>query len=120
MASIECQVTFINNTDSTLECIRKALEHGVFLSDPPVRITPGSKGSWHTGSNGMMTGSESIVEYRCPKSGRTYYLHASNPYVGSTWERHSIKVDDGQTTLQGHAGGSSGGRADFTFTASRK
>jgi len=120
MASIECQIVFENKTKSNLDLIKKSVEHGVFLSDPPAKIPAGMTGSWHTGSDGWATGSETIVEYKCPVSGRVYYLHAANPYVGSTWERHSIRVDDGLTSLNGHAGASSGGRADYSFKAEMK
>jgi len=38
MASIECQIVFENKTKSNLDLIKKSVEHGVFLSDPPAKI----------------------------------------------------------------------------------
>ena len=120
MASIECKVHFRNNTGMPLELHRKATEHGVFLSNPPETIGEGETGSWSTGSNGMMTGSEGLVEYKMSSPDRLFFLHWANPYVGSTWQNCHIDIEDGSYSIEGHAGSSSGGRADYDFTASRK
>lgn len=119
MAAIQCSVSLENKTGSTMTFLKKANEHGVFMSTPPLTIPNGETGSWEHGSDGVATGSEGIVEYK-DTDGRVYRCHFANPFWGSTWELHSISTNDGRFEMTGNAGGSDGGRAEFKFSARRK
>lgn len=119
MAQIQANVTFTNNTGSTLTFVKKSCEHGVFLGTPPLRIANGESGRWECGSDGIMTGTEGRIEY-VDDSKRTFHLHWDNPFVGSTKASCYLSPDDGTLTLDSHAGASSSGQARFTFMAARK
>lgn len=119
MATRQCNVTFKNDTDSTLTFVKKSSEHGEFMSTPPVKIPALNSGSWEHGSSGIATGSNGIIEYVDEKQ-RIYHLHFANPFLGATWQECFVSPNDGGVELTGDAGGSSNGNAKFTFTVKKK
>lgn len=62
-----------------------SLQHGVWGSNPPPRIEPGTLAEWVAESNGIATGTEGTVWYRLDISSSTglVRLHWDNPFVGS-------------------------------------
>jgi hypothetical protein len=113
MASRSATVTFINNTDLTLNLINAKLSHGVWTTNlyPPENIAAHSKATWESESDGFMTGTEGTVTYSGSAGNNTVSWDV--PYAGSN--SYGSGAPSGYTLT--HSGGS-GDNASVTFTLS--
>ncbi|MEU1289755.1 hypothetical protein [Kitasatospora sp. NPDC005856] len=83
-------VVKLNNwTGCTLTRENWWLDHGIWTSEPPVRIYANQQGQWSSESNGFATGTEGHARFfseNCADpvlNGRILQVHWNNPYVGS-------------------------------------
>ncbi|MFD7645776.1 hypothetical protein ACFV4P_34610 [Kitasatospora sp. NPDC059795] len=83
-------VVKLNNwTGCTLTRENWSLSHGIWTTQPPVRIYDQQQGRWASESNGFATGTEGIARFfaeNCANpvlNGRIVQVHWNNPYVGS-------------------------------------
>ncbi|MFD0275462.1 aegerolysin family protein [Kitasatospora sp. NPDC127111] len=94
-------VVKLNNwTGCTLTRESWELSHGIWTSEPPVRIYDQQRGSWSSESNGFATGTEGYAQFyaeNCANpvlNGRLVRVHWNNPYVGSNsydWAGSDLK-----------------------------
>lgn len=85
MATRSVTIKVHNKLDVALIFDHESIQHGVWGSDPPPRIGPGTLPQWVAESDGVATGTEGTVWYRLdiPSSTVLVRLHWDNPFVGS-------------------------------------
>ncbi len=85
MAARSVTIKVDNKFDVALVFDHDSIQHGVWGSNPPPRIEPGTLAQWVAESDGVATGTEGTVWYRLdiPSSIGLVRLHWDNPFVGS-------------------------------------
>ena len=85
MAARSVTIKVENKFDAALVFDHESLQHGVWGSNPPPRIEPGTLAQWVAESDGIATGTEGTVWYRLDIPGSTglVRLHWDNPFIGS-------------------------------------
>jgi hypothetical protein len=87
MAARSVFVNFDNKSDVALIRDSGSLSHGIWTTQPPVRIEAGANVSWESESSGFATGTEGEVTYKIETGpGQTdgsAHFHWDNPFVGS-------------------------------------
>src|SRR5262245_36573005 len=91
MAARSVTVSFTNKSNIALILSGKALQHGVWTTEPPARIEAGQSVAWESESSGFATGTEGDASYTIeglPGTTGGSTFHWDNPYVGSNsyWE----------------------------------
>lgn len=112
MAARSVDVTFNNETDSTMHRTYMKLDHGAWCenSSPPETIAAHESGQWCSESDGFMTGTEGTVHYHLDGEG-TVKVHWDNPYSGSNSYKYSAPKN-----FEIEKDGGSGDNARVTFT----
>jgi len=87
MAARSVTVNFVNNSDVALILDSASLSHGIWTTQPPVRIEAGTTVSWESESSGVATGTEGEATFKIETGpGQTdgsAHFHWDNPFVGS-------------------------------------
>ncbi|GEP61805.1 aegerolysin family protein [Reyranella soli] len=85
MAARSVTIKVDNKFDVALVFDHNSIQHGIWGSNPPPRIEPGTLKQWVAESDGVATGTEGTVWYRLDIPGSTglVRLHWDNPFVGS-------------------------------------
>lgn len=85
MAARSVTIKVENKFDVALLFDHDSLQHGIWGTNPPPRIEPGTLAQWVAESDGFATGTEGTVWYRLDTPGSTglVRLHWDNPFVGS-------------------------------------
>jgi hypothetical protein len=85
MAARSVTIKVEKKFDVALVFDHQSIQHGVWGSNPPPRIEPGTLAQWVAESDGVATGTEGTVWYRLDIPGSTgmVRLHWDNPFVGS-------------------------------------
>ncbi|TWP33424.1 beta/gamma crystallin-related protein [Leekyejoonella antrihumi] len=73
--------TLLNATGLPLARTGIELDHGIWVTTPPISIGAGQTGGWRTESSGFLTGTEGRATYQ--GGSVTATVHWDNPYVGS-------------------------------------
>ena len=85
MAARSVTIKVDHQFDVALVFDHDSLQHGIWGTNPPPRIEPGTVAQWVAESDGFATGTEGTVWYRLDTPGSTglVRLHWDNPFVGS-------------------------------------
>ena len=115
MAARSTNITIVNNTTLDLILESASVIDGIWSpgSYPQSPIAAGTKGSWQSESDGVMTGTEGNVTYHFQIPAGPVYINWDNPYVGNNG--YSIITPAGYTLQQT---GGDGDNATVTFTLS--
>ncbi|MCC8379646.1 MULTISPECIES: aegerolysin family protein [unclassified Xenorhabdus] len=74
-------ITIYNKTNKTLRISSMELFHGQWAHEPPYNIFSNSSGYFRSESNGFLTGTEGIVEYKFRDNSSTFTIHWDIPYL---------------------------------------
>jgi hypothetical protein len=108
MASRSVNVNFVNHSDVALIRGSGNLSHGIWTTQPPLRIEAAATVGWESESNGVATGTEGEVTYNIEtgpgQTAGSAHFHWDNPFAGSN------SYDD--STPVGYKADRSGGDGD--------
>jgi len=112
-------VLLINSTGCDLNLAGYGLTHGMWTTEPPQYIDPGTQASWASESNGFMTGTEGYARFTTSDCADTalrrkvVQVHWANPFYGSN--SYNYAGTDPAFTVSYNGG--TGNRTSVTFTA---
>ncbi|MGV9713164.1 OmpL47-type beta-barrel domain-containing protein [Gordonia sp. NPDC003424] len=115
MAARSVTITLTNDIDAALVLTHWDLDHGVWGTNPPARIEPGTSATWEAESDGVATGTEGSVDFELDLGAGTtgrVHLFFDNPFVGSNSYDQSAPAAFSFTG----PGGSDGNDSTFRLT----
>src|SRR5260370_33883126 len=96
MAARSVTVNFVNNSDVALIQDSASLSHGIWTTQPPLRIEAGTTGSWGSETTRVRNGTEREAPFNiAPGPGRTdgsAPFHLDAPFLG--WDSYRSTAAD--------------------------
>lgn len=121
-AARQVNINFNNFTSSELKLKGTSLEHGIFGSAPPQKISAGKVAAWTAESAGLLTGTEGYVWYE-PVTGESlgseFELYWNNPAIGSN-SYNSVVKGDTQKLYSIAESGTAGNTSSVSFNVFEK